>query len=73
MTFRVVPHDGTKPRDAFKVNINEKILINQGQSNSSSPQSMASLMQLPNVSNNSKFVKEVRMLQKSQDKQFTSI
>ncbi|KAG0582950.1 hypothetical protein KC19_3G097300 [Ceratodon purpureus] len=55
---RVVPHENAKQRDAFKMSINERASNNQILSTSSSPQSMASVMQVPNVTSTSKSAKE---------------
>jgi serine/threonine protein kinase len=45
---RVLPHENAKQQDTFKVSVSERVpATNQVQSNSSSPQSMASVMQLP--------------------------
>ncbi|XP_024389105.1 uncharacterized protein [Physcomitrium patens] len=55
---RVVPHENTKQRDIVKVSINERVPNNQSLSSSSSPQSMASVLQLPNMSSTSKSAKE---------------
>lgn len=60
MAGRVVPHENTKQRDIVKVSINERVPNNQSLSSSSSPQSMASVLQLPNMSSTSKSAKEVK-------------
>jgi hypothetical protein len=59
---RVVQHENTKQRDTFKMSINERASNNQILSTSGSPQSMASIMQVPNVTNASKSTKEVRSI-----------
>lgn len=62
--YRVVPHENAKQRDTFKVNINERVPNNQILSTSSSPQSMAGVVHIPNITITSKSAKEVGLLNK---------
>lgn len=52
--------NNAKQRDSTKVSVNDKAPSNQNQSTSSSPQSMISVLQVPNISSTSKSAKEVR-------------
>jgi len=72
----VLPNDNAKQREtAFKVSINERApaTTNQVQSNGSSPQSMASAVQLPAAaganygSSTSKSAKEVSLMLKTME------